>query len=90
MKPKIITTPCKRCKKSPRFDFNGYCMDCADELGLTAFSIIMKRFQKGEISPKRFVEMMSNLSKQEPLLVQQGENIFLMSVILQKRKKKKK
>jgi len=27
--------PCKRCLKTVRYDYNGYCMDCADELGLS-------------------------------------------------------
>jgi hypothetical protein len=29
-----ITEPCKRCGKTPRYDYDGYCMDCADDLAL--------------------------------------------------------
>jgi len=24
--------PCKRCGKTPRYDYAGYCMDCADDM----------------------------------------------------------
>lgn len=26
--------PCQRCGKTPRYDYAGYCMDCADDLGI--------------------------------------------------------
>jgi hypothetical protein len=29
-----ITEPCRRCGKTPRYDYDGYCMDCADDLAL--------------------------------------------------------
>jgi hypothetical protein len=28
------TAPCKRCGKTPRTDYDGYCLDCADTLAL--------------------------------------------------------
>ena len=30
--------PCVRCGKVVRSDYKGFCMDCADELGLNEFS----------------------------------------------------
>lgn len=33
-KKEWITEPCRRCGKTPRFDFEGYCMDCAEDLAL--------------------------------------------------------
>jgi hypothetical protein len=33
-KKEWVTEPCRRCGKTPRFDYNGYCMDCADDLAL--------------------------------------------------------
>jgi hypothetical protein len=29
-----ITEPCKRCGKTPRYDFDGCCMECAEDLAL--------------------------------------------------------
>ena len=31
----ITTVPCKECEKTPRYDFFGYCMDCADDNGIS-------------------------------------------------------
>jgi len=31
----IVQEPCKRCGKSPRYNYDGYCMDCADLLGVS-------------------------------------------------------
>jgi len=33
-KKEWITEPCRRCGKTPRYDYNGYCMDCAEDLAL--------------------------------------------------------
>jgi len=33
-KKEWITEPCRRCGKTPRYDFDGYCMDCAEDLAL--------------------------------------------------------
>jgi hypothetical protein len=27
--------PCKRCGKTLRYDYDGYCMDCADDLRMS-------------------------------------------------------
>jgi hypothetical protein len=90
MKPKIVTEPCKRCNKSPRYDFNGYCMDCADELGLTAFALFKKQFERGELTSDEFLEKISNLSKYEPILAQKGHNIIQMSIVAEKKNKSKR
>lgn len=34
-KKRITTTPCLRCGKTLRWDYDGLCMDCADELGIS-------------------------------------------------------
>lgn len=31
----MVFTPCRRCGKTPRADYYGFCMDCADELGIS-------------------------------------------------------
>ena len=33
-KKEWITEPCRRCGKTPRYDYDGYCMDCAEDLAL--------------------------------------------------------
>lgn len=32
---RVEGSPCRRCGKAPRCDYNGICMDCADELGVS-------------------------------------------------------
>jgi len=31
----ITKVPCRECEKTPRHDYFGYCMDCADENGVS-------------------------------------------------------
>lgn len=31
----VFDDPCKRCGKTIRHDYDGLCMDCADELGVS-------------------------------------------------------
>jgi hypothetical protein len=33
-KKEWITEPCRRCGKTPRYDYDSYCMDCTDDLAL--------------------------------------------------------
>jgi hypothetical protein len=49
--------PCVRCGKVIRNDYNGFCMDCADELGISEFfknteaqlkKKIVKDYKKGK------------------------------------------
>jgi len=34
LKMEWSTEPCRRCGKTPRYDYDGYCMECADDLAL--------------------------------------------------------
>lgn len=34
----VIGIPCKGCGKTIRHDYDGYCMDCADEKGISEIS----------------------------------------------------
>lgn len=31
----VSDEPCRRCGKTPRMNYKGLCMDCADELGIS-------------------------------------------------------
>lgn len=31
----ITNSPCRKCGKTLRQDYDGFCMDCADELGIS-------------------------------------------------------
>jgi hypothetical protein len=44
--PNIVNTPCLKCKKHPRYDYNGYCLDCADELKISELATQAKKINK--------------------------------------------
>ena len=39
-------TPCLRCGKVLRYDYNGFCMDCADLLGISELFKNSKNYAK--------------------------------------------
>jgi len=53
----LVYTPCKKCGKSPRVDYKGYCMDCADELGISEL------FQKE--NKERIMELLTKIKNNE-------------------------
>ena len=60
--------PCLKCGKTLRYDFNGFCMDCADELGISEFFYKKKEYKdnlikaiKKYMPTKKQFKLMENL-----------------------------
>ncbi|MFQ6118357.1 MAG: hypothetical protein ACE5KE_00565 [Methanosarcinales archaeon] len=39
----VVNEPCLRCGKRIRHDYNGLCMDCVDELGISEMFKVSKK-----------------------------------------------
>ena len=65
----IVCNPCKRCGVCPRYDTDGFCNNCLDELGLSEFSYLEKEYQRGFISKKKFIRKLNQILQKEPPLI---------------------
>jgi hypothetical protein len=75
----VGNSPCLRCGKTLRADYNGICMDCADELGISEFSKDKTRKQIQDIVMKdvkihrwHFFDLFTNVKKEDIILVLMG------------------
>ena len=69
----ISNAPCRECSKAPRYDYDGYCMDCADARGLTELSYLEKARAQGLITAAEFKQELADLLRAEPILLGTSE-----------------
>lgn len=52
----VINKSCNKCGKTIRHDYNGVCMDCADELGISEIFERDKNYKKNLEKARKWLE----------------------------------